>query len=261
MNGWERPLYVKGRKPLLFYAVFGESFSGIQLSRTRHRVDELPKSLQFVQYNIREHSEYITGFYSNQLGSFLQEKGDALFRKIALSPACLVIVGEVEDDSSFAYMRNAIGLVQSALEHNAAGVLDTLTFRWYTPQEWRDAFFAKERFEPLEHVTILASPGEDGRSWFHTRGMRKLGRPDLSVRNVPDADGEACLTVINRLIERQSAGERFSADTLTFERNGEELTVKIRLSHDVDSPDFNNESVEFDWPDDKVGITERMTKR
>lgn len=251
MDSWDRPLYVRGRKPLLFYAMFGESFSGIELSRTRHRVDEVPKSLQIAQYNIREHGEYMTGFYSNQLGTFLQEKGDALFRKVASSPECLVIVGEVEDDSSFAYMRNAIGLVQSAMEHGAAAVFDALTLRWYTPEEWNDTFFATDRFRPLDHAAILATPGDEGRIWFHTRGMRKFGRPDLSVRNVPDAEGEACLTVINHLILRQSAGERLAPEALTIERSGERVAVAIRLTHDVDNPDFNNESVEFDWPEDR----------
>lgn len=250
MNSWDRPLYEKGRKPLLFYALFGESFSGIRLSREEHRVDELPKSLQFNLYHIREHSEYMTGFYSNQLGSFLREKGDALFRKVAVSPECLVIVGEIEDDSSFAYMRNAIGLVQSALENNAAAVLDVLTFRWHTPEEWRETFFASDWFHPLDHVTILASPGEKEQSWLHTRGLGKLGRPDISVRGVPNDEAESCIAVINRLVTRQAAGELITKGRLSIDRGGAEAEVPVRYSRDADNPDFNNESIEFDWPEE-----------
>jgi hypothetical protein len=246
-----------GNKPFFFYAVFGPDFSGLRVSEERHRAAGIPSGIRFLLHDIRKDSETMTLFYSNRLGELLREKGDDVFRRVALSPACLVIVGEVQEDDTLEYMRSMIGIVQAALELNAAAVLDTQSLRWYTPREWSDAQFEVTQFLPLEQTALLVtaeSKGDteansgSGSSTFrlHTRGMRKFGRPDVSVRNVPEAEIPVVTSLVNRLIELQAAGQALQAVS-TVEWRGKEWTLAGAYDANADNPDFNNESVEYEY--------------
>src|SRR5690606_16488128 len=102
---------------------------------------------------------------------------------------------------------------------------------------------------PRNHVLILCNADEvPGRSWVRTRGMRKFGRPDLSVRNVPENELGRAGSMCERLMEFLSMGGHFRA--------GQELAVD-GLSRDMvaepggsaDDPRFNNTHVAFHWPD------------
>jgi hypothetical protein len=61
---------------------------------------------------------------------------------------------------------------------------------------------------PRQHVVILTSEDPDDAllTWLHTRGLRKFGRPDLSVRRVPPQDREAVIDLFDRFIEFQTFG-------------------------------------------------------
>ena len=83
-------------------------------------------------------------------------------------------------------------------------------------------------------------------TWFHSRGMRKFGRPDLSVHNVPVEHQEAVIDVCNRFIQWQALGGIIE--------EGQEIRMKSLPSRmtchhrgDLDDPDFNNVHVEITW--------------
>ena len=97
------------------------------------------------------------------------------------------------------------------------------------------------------HVSILFSAEESGGLWFHTRGMRKFGRPDLSLHNVPDKYEKAAIELCNRFIELQAAGGRIP--------DGQEIQMPslpgglvCRHKGSLDDPDFNNVHVEIQFP-------------
>ena len=62
------------------------------------------------------------------------------------------------------YMSELIGFVQALIETCAIGVLDVQTFKLCT--------------------------SEDGTVWLHTGGMRKFGRPDISIVGVGEDEIE-----------------------------------------------------------------------
>lgn len=102
---------------------------------------------------------------------------------------------------------------------------------------------------PRHHVVILTSdePEDDSLTWFHTRAMRKFGRPDLSVHRVPPQRREAVIDLFERFIEFQA-----------FEgviEEGQEIRMKTlpkdmtcRYAGDVDDLDFNNVHVQITPP-------------
>ncbi|MFC0216632.1 hypothetical protein ACFFK0_29985 [Paenibacillus chartarius] len=236
-----------GRQPFFFYALFGPSFADLQVTEHRHRVTGIPGGIQFLTYDIRRDSETMTLYYSNQLGELLREKGDELFRRVALSPACLVIVGEVsEDTGSLEYFRNMIGIVQAAVEQGAVAVLDAQTLRWYSAEEWSETFFAQSAIRPLDQTALLVTKEGEDVYKLHTRGMRKFGRPDLSIRQVPESGIPYATSLVNRLIELQADGERLQAASFVTWRETDWSLVGT-YNGDVANPEFNNESVEYDY--------------
>ena len=102
---------------------------------------------------------------------------------------------------------------------------------------------------PRHHVVILTSEEAGGGSltWFHTRGLRKFGRPDLSVPRVPPQHREAVIDLCHRFIEFQAFGGIIG--------EGQEVHMKTLPSGmtchhagDLDDPDFNNVHLEAVWP-------------
>jgi len=100
---------------------------------------------------------------------------------------------------------------------------------------------------PRRHVVILYSPEEiSGRKWFHTRGMRKFGRPDISVHDVKPEYGAGVIDLCNRLIELHADGGVVP--------EGQEIRMASlpsgAIAHhrgDLDDPDFNNVHIEISW--------------
>ena len=68
--------------------------------------------------------------------------------------------------------------------------------------------FDNPEFDSYEHVLIHVSGDEDGSNilWLHTRGMRKFGGPDISIRGVLTEEQSALARVCNSLIEHQASG-------------------------------------------------------
>lgn len=244
---YERPYYEDlNYHPLLFYVVFGVEDEELSVSRERHHVDEFPEGLDMIFYKKPEHSEYMSSMLEGTLGEILKEDNPVLYEAARNSDGWAVIRGEVVQDTDLNYMRNAIGFVQALVEKDAVGVLDLQTFKLFSSEEWTENFFSKE-FDAYHHVVILASQMEDGSIWLHTRGMRKFGRPDMSLKNVTPEDVNHAAQVINQMIYYGALGVFFSQPTKLHTHTGRTYVVKTKFVEDFENPDFNNSYYEFSW--------------
>ena len=233
-------------RPLIFYVVFGVNGEELSVSRERHHVDTFPDGLDLISYNRSEHSEYMTELIGGALGKILDESNHSLYETIQNAEQWVVIQGEVKKDADLNYMRNVIGFVQALIETGAVGVLDLLTFKLFTSEEWTSNIFSKE-FNPYDHVTILASAMEDGAIWLHTRGMRKFGRPDISIEGVGENEVEHAAQVINQMIYYGALGVFFSRPTKLHTHSGLTYVVNPNFVDDLDNPDFNNSYYQILW--------------
>lgn len=244
---YERPYYVEiNYRPLLFYVVFGVKDEELNVSRERHHVDAFPEGLDFVFYNKSEHGEYMASLIGGSLGEILKEDNPALYQAIQNTDTWAVIRGEVQDDADLNYMRNTIGFVQALLETGAIGVLDLQTFSLLTPETWTETVFSKE-FDPYDHTVILASETEDGSLWLHTRGMRKFGRPDISMEGVNNDSVDNAVQVINQMIYYGALGAFFSRPTKFNLHTGSSYVVNPQFIDDMENPDFNNSYYRVLW--------------
>ncbi len=248
LEDWERKNYSEGGdSPFLFYVVFGSDTNELRLSRSKHRCDSIPEGLDISSYGPSTHPEVLDEFRQGYLWDELRKEELHLAGQVEAQTKCVIVQGKVADDRSLNYFRNTIGLLTGLLEARGVAIYDPQSFQWWAPGKWRTTVFEPASALPREHVVILVSDEERHTKWVHTRGMRKFGRPDLSVRGVPPDHFDAVVDLLNRFIEFQAFGGVIAEGQ---EIRMQSLLMGMRCTHggNVDDPDFNNSHVEICWP-------------
>ena len=241
----EREYYTdKGYRPFLFFAVFGVTEDDIHPSKSSHHVDCLPERLKIHALHRPDHSDYLDGFFSGDLGKVLKEDFPDLFEECRSAEDCIIIKGRIEEDSNLDYMRNVIGIIQSLMEEGAIGVLDVPVFTLYSPQIWKERFFEKE-INAQNHVMILYSEEADG-YWLHTRGMTEFGRPDCSIRAVSRDQFDESKEILDQMIFYSGQGVFFDGEFRLHTHSGNACAVTSRFVDDFDNDDFNNAYCEIE---------------
>ena len=155
-----------------------------------------------------------------------------------------LLQGEVEDPETLDYLRDAIGVVTALLDAGGIAVLDAVALRWYTPEEWKEAIFEPAGPEPIEHVSLLASQEEDG-FWLHSRGLRKFGRPDLSVRALASEDALGTFAELFESLIATLAGGATIPDGHRIRIAGTKIELTVNLVEEDEAGDFDNAHYEL----------------
>ena len=248
LENWPRPHYRSGGgDAFLFYVVYGPAPQSFSISRSKYRFDGVPEGIDMISYGPASSPEAVGSFCSGYVWEELQRSDAELAADLAKQPECLLIRGTVADPQELNYLRNVIGLVSWLLDSNGIAVYDPQMLKWWTLSEWKTVVLNPGSALPRHHVVILVSEDENGTEWFHTRGMRKFGRPDLSIHQVPADRRTGVADLFDRFIEYQAFGGIID--------EGEEVRMHslpsgMRCTHrgHVDDPDFNNVHVEIMWP-------------
>lgn len=244
---WPRPFFRgPGGTPFLFYVVYGQATKPLRLSRSRYRCTGVASSLEFMEYGPDQHPEVVSSFRQGILWDRLQHEAPELADYVAAQDHCTILRGPCTEGPTLDEFRNAIGLVTCLLDSGCGAIFDPQMFKWWSAAEWKREVFEPAAAVPRAHVTVLWSDEPDGSRWLHTRGMRKFGRPDVSLRGVPQAQFDAALDLCNRFIELQAQGG--------VVQDGEEIRMAslpagMRCHHrgSLDDPDFNNVHLEIRW--------------
>ena len=247
---WERPHFAPGGgDPFLQYLVYGDIQLTGAMDRTEYRSEGPPEGMEVMSYNANEHADVVDYFRSEFIWNQFKKENAALAKDVKAQDTCMMMRGTPAEDSSLDYMRDAVGVITYLLDQGGIAVCDPWILKWWSADEWREEIFDHGEPKPGNHVVILTTEEEDNRdlTWFHTRGMRKFGRPDISVRGIPEKFHEGAVELCNRLIEHQAHG--------MIVEDGQEVHMKslpdggvIRLQGDLDDVDFNNVHLDIRWP-------------
>ena len=248
MHSWARSHFRPGGgDALISYLIFGEWGQMAPCSRSRYDTPGLPAGLEAVLLLRSQKPDAFEAWENGPFGRLLQEAG--LLEAVSGAPAMLQVQGSVSDPDSLAYLRDTIGVVTCLLDQGGVGILDPQALKWWSPAEWTADIFAAHEPQPRRHVVILVSEdeGNSGLSWYHTRGMRKFGRPDLSIHAVPRDLEPAVVDLFNRFIEMEAFGAIVEeGQPIRMASLPDGLTCHHR--GDLDDPDFNNVHIEIVWP-------------
>jgi len=245
---WLRPRYCSGGgDPFLFYVVYGPVPTDFTISKSEYRFAGIPDGIELMAYGPNSHPEVPSSFREGYLWEDLRQDNVQLSETVESQNECLIIRGSVADPADLNYFRNVVGLIQWLIDSGGVAVYDPQSFKWWNVGDWHDNAFDSSSGSPREHVTILTSELEDG-EWFHTRGLRKFGRPDLSIHRVPPESRDSVVDLLNRFIEFQAFGGIIGeGEAIRIGSLADGMTCNHR--GDLDDPDFNNLHVEITWPD------------
>ncbi len=227
-----------GYRPFLFYIIFGVSGEELEVSRKKHKVDELPEGLDIITFTREDQGEWIDGWFTGTYGSVLEESNNSLFEECRKAEVCVVLQGSIEKDSTLDYMRNVIGIIEAFIDKGALGILDPQVIKLYSPDEWTDRFFDKE-VNAQNHVMIINSE-ENGGYWLHTRGMAEFGRPDIGISNVSEEKLHDYEQIINQIIYYGGQGVFFEQDTRLHTPDGKAFVIHPVFVNDFENEDYNN---------------------
>lgn len=250
LKTWERKQYQQGGgDALVFYVVYGKFSEPLKLSRSKYRSNGLPGGVTASRHQRAKNPKVFQDFQAGYLGKMLAEEQPELAEAINLSPECMVVRGTVTDPNSLDYLRDTVGFITAVLETGETGVFDPQRFTWWSPKEWQTEIFDPDGPVPRHHVAILVSEeeGDEGGEWVHTRGMRKFGRPDLSIHHVKTEHKEGIIDLCNRFIEMQAFGA-IIPEGQTIKMAGLPPGITCHHGGNLEDPDFNNVHVELRWP-------------
>ena len=241
--GWPRQFFEPGGGDAhLLFEVFGAFTQQLEVSRTRHRAAGVPEGCGLERFESTTPSLGLSGPFGEQL----RREQPALFAAAQAGGQFARLRGMVADPPTLDYLRDVVGVVTALLDAGGVAVFDPHCFAWWSAAEWRERIFAPAAPLPEEHVVILVSDEEGGR-WYHTRGLIKFGRPDLSVHHVPPKLEPAVKELFDRFIQLQAYGGVVP--------DGQEVRMRAlpagwrcSLTGDLDDADFNNRHLEIGPP-------------
>lgn len=252
-DAWRREHWsAGGGDALLFYVIYGVVDVSAALDRSKYRTTGIPDEMELHSLTRSANGKYLKqSFEEGHPWQRLMETNPALAGDVIKAEGCLILQGTVQDPPTLEYLRNAIGLITFFLDHGGVAVYDIQVMRWWTPAEWRRDVFGLGIPDPGRHVVILYSNDDVAGvgTWFHTRGMRKFGRPDISVRDVPPHQFEAVVDLCNRFITYQAYGALIP-EGRSISIPGLERTGIVRHRGHEDDDDFNNVHFEVEWHGD-----------
>jgi len=243
---WDRPYFQPSDSSAdIFYVAYGKPPSKWDISGSKYRISGIPEGVEIHTYGPTTHPETVNEFRKGYLWESLLKQKPDLASKVAEQSECLIIRGSQEDPETLNYFRDLVGLIQWLFDSGIQGLFDPYAFLWWNADEW-DEVFRKSEASPHSHVMIFISP-ENGEEWAHTRGMRKFGRPNLSVRKYPVAKTDDVTKMINRFIEMQAFGAVIP-EGQEIKMAGLPPKIYGRHKGHLDDPDFNNIHIEMAWP-------------
>ncbi|MEO5813087.1 MAG: hypothetical protein ABIU96_06265 [Rhodanobacter sp.] len=248
---WPRPYWhPSDEQAVLHFYVFGKFPPELVIPSPRYGSPGLPAGVTIERFQNAVLRKWEGYPLAGELGAILREETPEAFEQSRIAPEVLVVRGNLPDAQTLDYLRDTLGVLAGLLDIGGTSIVDPQTLRLFAAPDWRAQYLIKGGAPARNHVLILHNADEEHaqRSWVRTRGMRKFGRPDISIHNVPERDVDRAGAFCEQLVELQSLGARFDPDQpLTVD--GLPAGLVAKPGGDMSDPRFNNTHVEFRWPD------------
>lgn len=248
MRDWKRPNYTEpGGSPFLFYVLFGGFGAMPALDSQHYACEGMTPGIDVQHLKRSENAELMDSFFEGNLFANLRTERPRMAAGLRAAPECFLVQGEIEDRANLNYLRNTCGLLNYFADNGGFMIYDPLIIKWWDIDEWHEQLVAPRKPNLKAHTVTLVNrepvdpddPDADPTFWFHTRGMRKFGRPDLSVHAVPADLSDEVNAIIDHFIDFQALGGNIP-DEHRFRIDGFETDLTAVLTGDWDDPEFSN---------------------
>jgi hypothetical protein len=245
---WQRPHWQPSdEKIVLQFYVFGK-FEPVRVPSDGYGSPGLPKGVELTSHHHAALRQWEGYPLRGALGRMFKADAPEAYQRALDAPEVLVLRGTLDDSADTGYLRDTLGVLAGLLDIGGTAILDPQILSLFDAAGWRRQYLVKDGAPLRNHVLILRDDGDaPGRHWIHTRGLRKFGRPDLSLRHVPAHEVDRAGALCQRLVELEALGAHF-ADGQALEVDGVPGGLVAQLGGGMDDPQFNNTHIAFDWP-------------
>ena len=236
MENWARPYLAEyEQKPHLYYAVLGD----IAIDKTIQKfADNLPNGVSF-------RAVEVDSFRQGQEQEVLRQFKPDLAQAVAEASSAVIVEGEISFSNDLDYLRSVVEFLTFLCDEGGQVVYDPYMMSWFSKADWCAKADAGQLFNPFDHVTILVSKEENGDFWYHSHGLLKFGRPDLSVHSVTSAEAPLIKIIIEKFIVFQSLGGVIDAGRTIEVKGLSQRYSTSGLQGNREDPNFNNYHVEI----------------
>jgi hypothetical protein len=245
---WQRPHWQPSdEEVLLQFYVFGK-FDAVRVPSSDYGSSGLPTGIESTNHYHNVLRQWEGYPLKGAMGRMFKEDAPRAYKLALDAPEVLIVRGKFRDPADTGYLRDTLGVLAGLLDIGGVAILDPQTLSLLDADDWRRQYLIRDGAPIRNHLLILRdNEGRPDHSWIHTRGMRKFGRPDISIRQVPDHAIDRAGLLCERLVELEALGARFS-EGQRLDVEGMPGGVEVHLGGGLEDPDFNNTYVEFQWP-------------
>ena len=246
---WQRPHWQPSDEEILLqFYVFGK-FDAVRVPSADYGSAGLPAGVEAVSHYHSALRQWDGYPLKGATGRMFKADAPQAYQSAFEAPEVMVVRGTLKDSPATGYLRDTLGVLAGMLDIGGSAILDPQTLSLLDADAWRRKYLVRDGAPIRNHLLILRD-GESvpDRSWIHTRGMRKFGRPDISIRQVPDRAVDRAGLLCENLVELEALGAHFS-DGQRLDIEGVPNGVVVHLGGGLDDVRFNNTYVEFDWPE------------
>ncbi|QWT19233.1 hypothetical protein KPL74_15965 [Bacillus sp. NP157] len=247
---WPRPYWQPSdEQGVLLFFVFGSFPTDVAIPAAKYGSPGLPDGVEMQSMQNAVLARWEGYPLTGALGELLQEDNPEAFKAAKDAPHVMVIRGRFPDREKLDYLRDTLAVVAGLTDVGGKVVVDPQILTLFDAASWRDHYLVAGGAPPRHHVLILCSPEETkGRSWIRTRGMRKFGRPDVSITNVPDREIDRMGALAEQFVELGALGSHF-VDGQVIDVDGLTNGLAVSLAGDESDPRFNNSHAAMRWAD------------
>ncbi|HXD36036.1 MAG TPA: hypothetical protein VN624_05245 [Rhodanobacter sp.] len=247
LPAWQRPHWqASDEQILLQFYVFGK-FDAVRVPSQDYGSPGLPAGLSATNHRHAELRSWDGYPLKGAMGRMYKADAPQAWQRAFDAPEVMVVRGTLADSPATGYLRDTLGVLAGMLDIGGVAILDPQILSLLDAEAWRRRYLIREGAPIRHHLLILCdAEATPGRSWIRTRGMRKFGRPDISIREVPDAAVDRAGALCEQLAELQALGAHFT-DGQSLEGDGMPAGLVAKLGGGMDDLQFNNTRVEFRW--------------
>lgn len=244
---WQRPHWqASDEKILLQFYVFGK-FEAVRVPAQDYGSPGLPPGMTATNHHHADLRAWEGYPLKGAMGRMYKADAPQAYQQAFDAPEVIVVRGTLEDSPATGYLRDTLGVLAGMLDIGGVAILDPQILSLLDAAAWRRHYLVRDGAPIRHHVLILCEgESESGHSWIHTRGMRKFGRPDISIHHVPDAAVDRAGALCEQMVELQALGAHF-AEGQRLEIEGMPAGAVVHFGGGLEDPQFNNTYVGFDW--------------
>ena len=245
---WQRPHWrASAEEILLQFYVFGK-FDAARVPSAGYGSPGLPPGVEAVSHYHSALRQWEGYPLKGAMGRMFKADAPEAWQLAFDAPEVMVVRGTLKDSQATGYLRDTLGVLAGLLDIGGSAILDPQILSLLDADAWRRKYLIRDGAPIRNHLLILRDrDSTPDHSWIHTRGMRKFGRPDISIRQVPDRAVDRAGLLCEKLVELEALGAHFT-DGQRLDIEGVPSGVTVHLGGGLDDPQFNNTCIEFHWP-------------